>query len=585
MAYTFDRINSLFRGRDGNADVMGGKGGGSYGALKTSASGDVTDGSTGAATSTGGEAPVPQQMMASSGAAIKRNVSRTGIPGFTQDIRGQIEAGQTGLAGAEQGYRQKYQNQDYGVSAEDINAAVSGNAPDTFQKVATRMATPKYGQVEAFKPEVDTEVEDAALLGSEAGTKRLLARQGGNRYSAGEGAFDTALLRRNKDFSQIADQLSRQGKELSQRATKLQSELPTEAQGIADTKYAAGTEAAQQELNRLATGVIDPYKTKASDINQKRTQYADPNSAEAKAYLASQTAAAKEAAGKDIAAYAPRASRFLDTAAQTIDPTKLYQAGRQISYQDIIDPESVGKFNRIQAMLGQGDLLAPGMGAGEDVIFNAPEYQKLVTQGAQGLRGVEDERQRQSIAQIQNAAMEEMRKYNEGIGEEENQAFTQALNPMLEAAKARVDPQYHEFLASLNSKYPQAQINPEQFINRRQKVQDWRDVLTPEQVASINASFQDLGGLDLPVKNRPDWRQSASINTGALQQFIDSIANMRAGYTGDKPFKQVDDLLKTGAQQTAGEAIKPSPIQLPVVEAVQRGSDYLAKRDPTRKWR
>lgn len=579
MAYTFDRINTLFRGRDANADVMGDKRGGSYGALKTSASGDVTDGSTGAATSTGGEAPVPQQMMASSGAAIKRNVGKAGIPGFTQRIQGQIEAGQTGLTNAANTYRQGYENRDYGISAADINAAVAGNAPDTFEKVKTRLATPKFGQVEAFKPEVDTEIEDAALLGSEQGTKRLLSRQGGNRYSAGEGAFDVTLLRRDPNFSRIADQLARQGKELSQKSTKLQSELPEQAQKVADTKYAAGTEAARQALGTQSEEVLAPSKAKEATINATRAKYADPNSPEAKAYLAAQTAAAKEAAGKDIAAYAPRASRFLDTAAQSIDPTKLYQAGKQISYQDIIDPESVGKFNRIQAMLGQGNLLAPGMGAGEDVMFNAPEYQKLVTQGAQGLRGVEDERLQARIAEINAAAQERANQYNQRIGGEEQARFAQIRDQLLQA-NPNLRASFADELRNLD---------PSRFINARSQV-GTGDVYTQQEADEINAALSDLGSMS-PRATVKNWQQGVNINEAGMNQLVaDQLAkeevlrraagNIQTGPNGTTITKG------TSQEQELAKATGGSPIiNVDIPGAIQRGSDWLAKNDPTKRWR
>ena len=568
MAYTFDRINTLFRGKDDQGNVMGDK------RPKTVASGDVS--STDA---TGGEAATPQSFAAPSAAAIQRNVSKARTPEFTTRIQGQIEAGNTGLDTASSKYSQGYKNKDYGVSADDINAAVSGNA-GKLASVQTRMSTPQYGQVEAFKPEVDTEIEDAALLGSEGGTKRLLARQGGNKYNAGEAAFDVSLLRRSPGFNQIADQLSRGGKELSQKSTRLQSELPQAAQQTADTKYVAGTDAARSMLGTIGKGIVNPVTAKAAEISATRAGLrTTPN----QKFISTKDAAAKDAAGKELSLLNPRAAKLLGETG--IDPLKYYGVGKDVSASDLYSQDDAFKFNNIQQILGGKNLITAGQGAGDDEYFDDPSYTSGLISRASSLRGTRDQEQNAAIQKIMNDATTRVNEYNNSLEGEENDAFNKTkydiasqvagIDPqMLRDLQSGKKPQGQVTLApepngpfmpfaidqSMNSgvsvspspsvtpyqSYPGmlpsqpmspgtiaignqydpfSQINellkrgvdPNQVINRRARLTA-NDVLTPEEASQINASIEDLGSMQPKAKGSTDWKKPVSINSDALRK-------------------------------------------------------------------
>jgi hypothetical protein len=550
MAYTFDRINTLFRGKDDQANVMGDK------RPKTVAAGDVSSSDR-----TGGEAATPQSFAAPSAAAIQKNVSRARTPEFTTRIRGQIEAGNTGLNNASSQYSQGYENKDYGVSADKINSAVSGNAGD-LASVQTRMATPKYGQVEAFKPEVDTEIEDAALLGSEGGTKRLLARQGGNKYSAGEAAFDVSLLRRNQGFNRIADELSRGGKELSQKATRLQSELPQAAQQIADTKYAAGTDEARNYLGNLGKGIIDPVTAKAAEINATRAGLrTTPN----QAFISQKDAAARAEAEKELSLLNPRAVKLLGETG--IDPRKYYGVGRDVSASDLYSQDDAFKFNNIQQILGGKDLISAGQGAGEDEYFDDPNYTSGLVSRASTLRGVKDTDARTAIDKINAGTSSRAGEYNQRIDSEEKDKFGRIIESILSA-----NPNLRSsFVDQLKG------LNPADYINERSPV-SYSDVYTPEEAAQINAYYDDLGSQSPKVSSK-NWQQGVSINEAAINQMLaDQLASE----------ERLKNSVGTISPTPGGVTIEKGTSQEKaaadyVTDRFKSAKDYVGDRNPFRR--
>ena len=550
MAYTFDRLNTLFRGKDDQGNVMGDK------RPKTVAAGDVSGGDA-----TGGEAATPQSFAAPSAAAIQRNVTKARTPEFTNRIQGQIEAGGQGLESEAGQYRTGYSDKDYGVSPDDINAAVSGNA-GKLSSVQTRMATPQYGQVEAFKPKTDTEIEDAALLGTEGGTKRLLARQGGNKYNAGEAAFDVSLLRRSPGFNQIADQLSRKGKELSQKSTRLQSELPTEAQGIADTKYAAGTDAARTMLGTLGKGIVDPVTANAAKISATRAGLrTTPN----QAFIGTRSAAAKDVAGKELSLLNPRAAKLVGETG--IDPAKYYGVGKDVSAADLYSPDEAAKFNRIQKMLGGKDLITAGQGAGDDEYFDDANYTSGLVSRASNIRGVKDTESRTGVDKINVGTSARANEYNQRLDSEEKAKFGQIIQSIL-GANPNLRSSFVDQLKGLN---------PADYIDERPRV-DYSDVYTPEEAAQINAYYDDLGS-PAPRASSKDWQRGVSVNESAINQMLadqlasDEKLSQVAGNVSPTP-GGVTIQKGTSQEQAIGDY---------ATDRFKSAKDYVGARNPFRR--
>lgn len=546
MAYTFDRIGALFnRDRDQNADVTSdGKKGGGYGTLKTSATGDITSGTSGSATGTGGEQATPQGMMAPSAAAIKRNVQRTTVPGFAQRISGELDTASQNLGQEASQYRQKYENQDYGVSPEDIKAAVEGNQ-EKLGAVTMRYQTPKYGQVESFAPKTDTSSEDAALLGSEGGTARLLSRQAGGRYTPGESAFDIALLRKNPEFNKIVSQIGQKQGQLTREEQRLRSELPQAAQSLADTRYEAGTQALRQGIEAAQTAALTPSQQAAAERNTKLAQLRQTPD---QAFIAAQRAAADAAAKADLSKLAPRAERFLGQTG--LDPSAFYGIAGDVTPDDLIAAEDAARFNRIQQILGTGLAKSAGAGAGAEQIFNTQGYQQQAIQKALGMRQAEDERLRGRMGELSRTAQERADAYNAQVAKEEQDT---------QAAIQKIINDY----GFLPSSFLQS-INPSSFYNKRGQVST-QDVYTPEEAAEINAAIQDLGSMD-PRVSAKNYQAPISFNRQALLDLLEGRTREQVQANTSSP--------TPGPAMRAGEYLK---------ERGEVAKDYLGKRNPFKR--
>lgn len=564
MAYTFDRINSLFNREDGqNANVIGDtRKSGGYGTLKTSATGDITSGSSGSATASGGEQVTPQGMIAPSGAAIKRNVGRTQVPGFAQRISGELDTASTGLQNEAGQYRQKYENQSYGVSPEDIKAAVEGNQ-EKLQQVQARYQQPKYGQVEAFAPTTKTANEDAAVLGSEGGTQRLLAREAGGRYTPGESAFDLALLKKNPNFNQIVSQIGQKQGQLSREEQRLRTDLPKTAQETADTRYEAGTKALKEVLTAQQTAALKASQDEAAKVNAERAKLRSQSDT---GFISDAKAKAMEAAKKDINYLNPRATRFLETTG--IDPTQFYGVGKDISADDVIAAEDAAKFNRIQQILQSGQTKQAGLGAGANQFLDVAGLQQALTQSAVGQRNVEDQRLRDNIEQMKGAAQARANEYNKRIAGEEGESFNRIRAKLLgQNPNLRQD-----FQQSFNA------LNPADFIAERSPV-DYQDVYTKEEADAINAALADLGDQTPRVATK-DWNRPVSVNEQAMQELINNQLakeeELRRATGNPQRTEGGGVETKVGTSQTGAAADY-------LKERGEAVKDYFGKRNPFRK--
>ncbi len=421
MAYTFDRIDSLFsRPQEDKTDVFSGKGQvtGNYGIVKTNVGGNLADTGTGAATNAGGESAAPQNIIAPTSAAIKRNVAKAQTPQTVNRIGQDLTSAQQKLQQEANQYVQNYQNQNYGVNEADIESAVAGGNQAKLGDIAQRYAKKNYGAVNQFNPLTDTDIEDVQLLGSEGGVKRLLGREAGSSYTPGEGAFDVSLLRRNKDFNLIADQLQRQQKALSGETSGLKTSKTTEAQAEADKRYADATAALESSLKGREAANIGAATQAASDVNARRAalrQQADQD------FIEKNKQAALEAAKRDVLAYNPRAERFFNEL--NINPLDYYSVGGDVGYQDVLTPEQASQFNRIQDILGTGGSMQAGAGPGADEAFNQLGLQNYAVNESLARRNQEDKKQQDLINQLQNAARTRAQQYNVSREDATNKAF------------------------------------------------------------------------------------------------------------------------------------------------------------------
>jgi len=434
MAYTFDRINNLFnKDQQQNRNIIGDSNN-TY--QKTQTGGDVTSDSYGGTPSqTSGQ--TPQQMRsAPTSAAIKRNVTRTQVPGFASDIYGQLGTAQQNLQKESQDYLSGYQNKNYGIDSQNISNAVMGGDQNQYSQLAQRLAQQSYGPVDYFNPTTSTVNEKAALLGSEQGTKRLLGQTAGSTYTPGESSFDISLLRRNPEFTKIANQIGVKQGQLRQEEADLRNQLPGQAQLIADTGYNKATEDIRNSLSQLQSGIQDPLMTQAQNITQQRqglrsvpqqdrnnllqnTMFAgqqyDPSKAGQNQYL-SQIAgflnqnlgAGQQQAQQMLSGYDPRAAGLISNVGMT--PSKYYSVGGDVGWQDLLDEPTSQQFNRIQNLLGTGNFLTPGAGAGQDLMFDTERYAADLSQGARSALQMGDKQRAELAAAAEKKAKEDAAK-------------------------------------------------------------------------------------------------------------------------------------------------------------------------------
>ncbi len=429
MAYTFDRINSLFnRPQESNTNVIGGKKPGAYGELKSDTGGDVSGGNAGGSTVAGGESAVPQNTMANTGAAIKRNVARAQTPQAVTNIGRDLSSADASLNKEASDYGSSYANQNYAVPMEDIDAAVKGS-PDAVSRVSNRFNQKSYGDVKAFAPQTNYNVADAAMLGSEGGIKNLMARESGGRYSPGEGAFDVGLLKRNTGFNLISDQLQNQQRGLVTKAADLKNTATADAQRVANEKYNAATGQLEGTLQTRAGEVLAPAKTLAETTNQKRAALRKTPD---QAFIDAQKASALELAGQDFGLNQNPAAAFLAQAG--LDPLRYYDVAGDVGYRDVLNEDQVGQFNRIQQILGTGQGETVGAGPGTDQRFNVEGYRSDAKARALGLKTKDDER----IANEAIIAKQKQDAENQRIADEKARIDAENQKIANEAAAAEV---------------------------------------------------------------------------------------------------------------------------------------------------
>ena len=433
MAYTFDRINSLFnRPQESNTNVIGGKKPGAYGELKSDTGGDVSGSNAGGSTVAGGESAVPQNTMANTGAAIKRNVARAQTPQAVTNIGRDLTSADTSLNKEASDYGSSYANQNYAVPTEDIDAAVQGS-PDAVSRVSNRFNQKSYGDVKAFAPQTNYNVPDAAMLGTEGGIKNLMARESGGRYSPGEGAFDVGLLKRNTDFNLISDQLQKQQRGLVTKAADLKNTATADAQRVANEKYAAATGQLEGTLQTRAGEVLAPAKTLAETTNKTRGAL---RKAPDQAFIDAQKASALELAGQDFGLNQNPAAAFLGQTG--LDANRYYDVAGDVGYRDVLNEDQVGQFNRIQKILGTGQGETVGAGVGADQRFNVEGYRKDATAKALGLKTKDDERITAEAAAKAQADTIASQQAAEAKAQAEAQAQAQA-DAVAAAEKAKQD--------------------------------------------------------------------------------------------------------------------------------------------------
>lgn len=566
MAYTFGRIQGLFQQPDQKVDIFGqpdagqqqaGQQGASSapGGAKTSLEGQVGGSAQGGGDTTqGGESAKPQDITAPSAAAMRQNVGKATGPKAV----GQAE---TDIAGAEQGlqqeanqYVQGYANKDYGMAAEDVGKAVSGDQ-DYFKKTMARLKQTGAPQVEGFRAKTDTNVEDIGLMGSDAGLRQLLRREAGDQYNAGEGAFDTGLLRRNAQFNLTLDQLRRRQEALGKQAADYQTTKTGEAQTAAQQAYDTATQGIRGVLSQKEAETAAQAHQRALEENQARQALREKGN---QALIDQETKAALEHAKQLLQTGDPRALKYLE--ANLSNPSSYYKVGGDVGDQDAYTDELAGQFNRIQDLLGTGKSAAAGKFSPREE-FQRGEYEKAIIGGATGKRAARDTQLDKEHDEVINRAKAKVAEFNK----DRDKKGAEAIQGDVVNLKNELAQKYGEWVKDLD-------FSPDKYVTKNKSV-GWQAVLSPEEKAALNKNREERGSSTRYQENK---------TLGEAHGFD------RAGYKQDMEgmVKQISQRLsqqqsnREGARNVAGTPLTKDQVRLinEKIKNLQRG-DYQSRKD------
>lgn len=234
------------------------------------------------------------------------------------------------------------------------------------------------GQVQAFKPTTDTRVDNVDMLRTDAGLQELFRRQGGAEYNAGSAALDMALLRKNRKFNELRDQVLSQNDALQERARGIGDETTKKGQTALDTAYGTWKGNVTGELEGALTGYEGDARGLETAFDTSLQQAADADRAALSGFGSSTIESLK---GQNAGL-----SPFIDQSLQT--PTDLgqyYTASSmtpdKTNWQDFVTGDSAANWNKVLGTLGRGGTtVGPGQYVGADAAalgkgqFNSANY-------------------------------------------------------------------------------------------------------------------------------------------------------------------------------------------------------------------
>lgn len=367
MAYAFDKVNDLISNRENQnifsndqSQAQGGQAqpvATSQPQVKTTTEGELGGASSSSGSSSSGSSNTQGSStgMASSAqanqAAFRANAGKTQKSKTFDDIGGQLAQNQQNLQAEANKYTQDQTaaaNSATAFSGNDIDNAISGDSK-AFGKIQRLINPGASTPAPSFVPSKDYNLDDANLLSTDAGLRKLVSRGQDTHYTPGMAAFDLASLRKSEGFDKNVRDLQAQSANLSKAQNDYTNTLPTQAQAYLD-----------QKLKEAAGGISTGLESRYNNLNQQ-------NEAEAKALndrlaamrkggvTGDQLAAFRKSVGdvarKQVEGASPDLINYLDPSAD-LSPFVTYRDN--VTAQDMIDAQEASKFNAIMSLLGRG---------------------------------------------------------------------------------------------------------------------------------------------------------------------------------------------------------------------------------------
>lgn len=593
MAYSFDKINSLFGGQDkdqkvnifgdqGQSQDQGQTGGAPQDSSqpKVSDAGDLGNGASPSAATSGGEAK--PQAAAPQGAAevIKKNAGKQQAPQSVQNIGTSLDAADKGLQDEANSYVSNAKAQDYSMKPDDLEGAISEKTPGDKSAAVLSRLSQAAPTADAFQPKTNVNVDDVNLLRpqtdatgrqSNVGLEQLLRRDYGPEYSGNQAQLDVNLLTRTPQFNLIRDQLVNRQDALAKQAKDYQTSKTKEAQDAETANFDTGTKGIKDYLGNQSSSLIDANKKEVDQENAARAALRQTLSAGGSvADLDSRSKAAMAKLNEDFKAGNPRALQFLQESG--VNPQDFYAVSgdldREKDYGQFIDQGESQRFNRINELLGNKDSLAAGQ-IGDRAGFNAGAYSDAVSKAALGKRGAADQGLQGSIDQIMAGA--------HSRAAAENDARLHNLWNTKEHAQQGSSGTYNELVGKYGQDAAdaiQGKIDPSSYYNVNGNVTDEQE-LSPDDVMKLQEMQSQLGATPQQYKIG-GIGDRASFDTSGYRTALESLlkgsrSDLDAKAEADRQHKLAQQV---GVENDVGQPVYGTPINASrdVGSLIERGT-------------
>lgn len=218
------------------------------------------------------KAPAVSNSASSSKEVLRRNEGKSQSPYNLNDLSGNIKNAKTSLQDEANNYVSTQQKADYSVPSDQINKALTGDK-EAYQTLGTRLTQAKPAQT-AFAPNTTTDYESKAKELSDASLRNYFKSTGGPMATAGESAFDTMLLNKNKEFKAQRDAVTNEASGLTRDAQAIKDKAAADAKVGYDAAYDKGTQNIKDTIGGVINPIRDQANAKAQAAEAERQKYA-----------------------------------------------------------------------------------------------------------------------------------------------------------------------------------------------------------------------------------------------------------------------------------------------------------------------
>lgn len=447
-----------------------------------------------------------QDTKTSDKAAIRANVGKTTQPKVFSDIQGQLEEKSKNLQEEANNYvSQGKASQNYQIGQENLNKAISGDKgqSDSVRNLLGRQAV---NPVSAFQSP-DVEVRDANLVNTGAGLRELISRGQGPNYTRGMAAFDEQSIRKNPEFSNLMKMIQNRQGELRKQSSELGASKQREVQDYGAQQLAAAQKQARDYLGQEASSIDAANAAEAAVANQRLAQMRREGVGRVGEQAFDQ---AYQGAFADLQQADPRAAKQLEQSnfmgLAQYDPRTYATVRGDYGGTDFVDAQEAARFNSIMGLLGGGSTRQQSLPLGSEVNVDVDALKNALISGAQEDRGARDVKQRALIDKI----------LGQGKAEAEKRNVNRTPYAMQQAAAAEA-----RAVAESLGLPADTDVNYRDFYTAGGQL-GASDVLTPAQLAKVNAAYKDLGDSTvLEAGANPAYTFNAPAYKMALQNFLE----------------------------------------------------------------